>query len=201
MVAVNQLASRLRRNVQREGAVRFVSNRIAAKYNRTFNARLCVWQRSADIPLPQFPDDVEVRRFSATDTVPKDLIDRLSEADLPSFESRMREEFADHGVMWVALFGGEVAGYQWSRRGDYVRNWHFDLTASDTLVFSTVTFPAFRGRSVAVALAANICRHEVRPGGHAYADCMVFNKPAIRFLEKTGFKKIAERKPLPDHPD
>jgi RimJ/RimL family protein N-acetyltransferase len=39
-------------------------------------------------------------------------------------------------------------------------------------------------------------RNELAPPGRAYADCKVWNKPAIRCIEKAGFRRIATKHPL-----
>lgn len=192
---------RLKRKIRRDGIVASICSIASGKFNRIFRARLCVWVWNAGEGLADAPVDVEVIRYSSVDAVPQRIIDELIAGDTATFVPRMQEEFNGGGVLWVGLIDGKVAGYQWSRTGDHVQNWHFDLSDRDVLIYSTVTFHEFRGRRVARAVMAAICRQEVSAGGRACADCMVWNTPAVRFIEKTGFTKVAERKPLPDHPD
>lgn len=202
MVAVvrNSLA-RLKRGIQREGLFSALRSFAVRKFNRRFRARLCVWVWRHGEPLGEGSDEVEISCYRRGDELPESVLNELIAGDTETFSERMREEFSEGGVLWVGSVDEKVAGYQWSRRGDYVENWHFDLTERDVLIYSTVTFHEFRGRRVAGTVMAEICRQEVPTGGRGCADCMVWNTPSVRFIQKTGFTKVEERKPLPDHPD
>ncbi|GAB4154763.1 MAG: hypothetical protein Tsb009_31480 [Planctomycetaceae bacterium] len=194
--------NRLKRSIQRDGLLPSVKRFTVNSFNRLFRARLCVWQWKQGDPLYLASrTELAILRFNTQDELPTELHERLVSSDLPDFSSRMQEEFSEGGVLWVALSDDQPAGYQWSRTGQFVENWHCELNASDVLIYSTVTFHEFRGRGIAAAIMAKICREEVGTGGAAYADCMVWNRPAVRFIQKAGFTKIAERKPLADHPD
>ncbi len=193
--------ARMRRAVRNQGMLPFLKRRFSVTCNQLFRARLCVWVWNHGDPLADGSDDVRIERFAIADQLPAGVLDELTAGDGESFVPRMHEEFAEGGVLWVGFLEGRVAGYQWSRRGHYVRDWHLDLDEADVLIYSTVTFYEFRGRNVGPTLMANICREDVSPGGRACADCMVWNTPAVRFIQKTGFTKVAERKPLQHHPD
>lgn len=171
------------------------------KFSRRFRARVIVWVWNAGEPLVAGSDDVQIARYESAAAVPKETLDGLIAGDGESFVIRMREEFVEGGVLWVGSIDGSVAGYQWSQRGDTVSNWHFTLNERDVVIYSTVTFHEFRGRRVAGTMMAHICRKEVAPGGRATADCMVWNEPSKRFIEKTGFRIVGERKPLAHHPN
>lgn len=171
------------------------------KFNRRFRARVFVWVWHAGEPLFGGSDDVQIARYVTASSVPNETLDELIAGDGESFLTRMREEFAVGAVLWVGSIDGRVAGYQWSQHGDSVSNWHFELIDRDVVIYSTVTFHEFRGRRVAGTMMAHICRKEVAPGGRATADCMVWNEPSKRFIERTGFRIVGERKPLAQHPD
>lgn len=193
--------TRVRRAVQRQGLLPFLKRQVSVRFNRLFRARLCVWVWRPGMPLAEERTGILIRRYASAEEVPPELVQELTAGDTETFPDRLREEFAGGGVLWVGFIGEKAAGYQWSRNGRHVHNWHFELTEQDVLIYSTVTFYEFRGRGVGPTISARICRDEVAPAGRACADCMVWNTPAVRFLRKTGFEKIAERKPLPDHPD
>jgi len=202
MVAFSSRAlSRIKRGIQRQGLFPSCRRFVANTFNRIFRARLCVWQWKQGDPLREGTGDMMIERLASADALCGDELNELVAGDGPGFVSRMQEEFSEGGILWFAKVDGRVAGYQWSRKGNFVENWHFDLSERDVLIYSTVTFHEFRGRGVAVAVIARICREEVPENGCAWADCMVWNAPAVRFIEKTGFNKVTERKPLADHPD
>ncbi len=196
-----RLLTRLNRAVGGQGLIPFLKRQARVTYNRFFYARLCVWVWEPGMPLTPESPGICVKRIDSADCLSDRLLQELIAGDGPSFQPRMAEEFDEGGVLWVATIDGNAAGYQWSRNGRFVKNWHFDLNERDALIYSTVTFYDFRGRGVGPTLMGRICREEVAAEGRACADCMVWNTPAVRFIEKTGFRKVAERKPLAAHPD
>lgn len=202
MVAIRSNSlSRIKRSIARYGLLPTCRHFVSKTFNRTFRARLCVWEWRQGDQLAGGSSNIRIERFTSADELSPDDLCELIAGDGSGFTSRMREEFSEGGVLWIAYVEDHVAGYQWSRRGNFVENWHFDLSERDVLIYSTVTFYEYRGRRVAAEIMARICQDEVGNGGRACADCMVWNTPAVRFIERTGFKKVAERKPLPDHPD
>jgi len=106
----------------------------------------------------------------------------------------MQRELADHGVMWMALFDGKLAGFLWSRKGKFIPRWFVPLAEDDLQFFAASTFDEFRGRGIAPALMRYIMQHEMNGRGTAYVDCAQWNKPAARFFEKAGFTRIATMK-------
>ncbi len=114
MVAItNSPLSRLRRGIQRYGFIpsckRFVSN----TFNRVFRARLCVWMWKQGDPLIDGSGNAVIERFASVDELRSNDLDELTAGDGPGFKSRMREEFSEGGILWVAYIDGHVAGYQW----------------------------------------------------------------------------------------
>jgi ribosomal protein S18 acetylase RimI-like enzyme len=103
---------------------------------------------------------------------------------------QMQRELADHGVMWLALVDGKLAGYLWSRTGRYLPRWFVPLAEDDLVFFAATTFPEFRGRGIAPALMRYIMQQEMKGRGTAYVDCAQWNKAAARFFEKAGFTRI-----------
>jgi ribosomal protein S18 acetylase RimI-like enzyme len=202
MVAiVKNSLSRIRRGISRHGLIPSIRRFAISKINRIFRARLCVWAWNYGDQLMDDSNDVLIERYESESQIPVSIRAGLIEGETETFSARMSEEFAEGGVLWVALIDGLVAGYQWSRTGNFVENWHFELNERDVLIYSTVTFHEFQGRGVARKTMAKICREEVGENGRSLADCMVWNTPAVRFIQKVGFTKIAERKPLSGHPD
>ena len=202
MVAiVKKSLGRLQRGIRRHGLWTSIRRAASQKFNRLFRARLCVWVWNSGEELAAPPTDVEVLRFDSPDQLPQSMLEELVAGDTSTFASRMNEEFSEGGVLWIARIDRRVAGYQWSRNGKLVENWHFDLDDRDTVIYSTVTLHEFRGRGVARAVMGAICRDEVASGGRACVDCMVWNTPAVRFIQRTGFTKVAEARPFAGHPD
>ncbi len=186
--------------IKRRGVWQSLRKMASRKFNRWFYHRLCVWEWRQEAALIDHSLGVEIMRYDNPDQVPAGVLGELVRQDTPTFLSRMNREFADQGVLWVGLVEGAVAGYQWHRRGDLVQDWHFELTERDRVIFSVVTFPAFRGRRVAQAILSHICREEIAEDGRATAECFVWNTPSVRLFSSTGFTKVAEQKPKPNQP-
>jgi len=106
----------------------------------------------------------------------------------------MRRELSDHGVMWLALVDGKLAGYLWSRKGKFVPNWFVHLGEDDLQFFAATTFEEFRGRGIAPTLMRYIMQQEMNGHGTAYVDCAQWNNAAARFFEKAGFSRVATMK-------
>lgn len=199
--------SRCQHAVQNQGFFPFIARQIGTRYNRYFHARLAIWKWKPGMPLfESLPEQdgtsaVQIERFDSADNIPANMMTELIAGANTDFKMQMEEEFDEGGVLWVGSMEQKVAGYQWSKRGKFVDHWHCELAADDMLIYSTVTFYAFRGRRLSPTISAAICQSETGNNGCAYADCMVWNQPAVRFLERTGFQKIDERKPLIGHPD
>lgn len=199
--AILARCSRLGRLVRQEGLFPLVTRRVSAACNRWWRPRLYVWVWRPGDPLSPPHPTLNVERFSAPHELSPTLLAELIENDGPDFTARMQEEFDEGGILWVGLWDGRPAGYQWSRRGTCVTGWHFELTERDVLVYSTVTFPEFRGKGVGPGIVSELCRREMEEGGRICADCMIWNTPAVRFLQKAGFTAVAIRPPLVGHPD
>ncbi|HEV8607744.1 MAG TPA: GNAT family N-acetyltransferase [Tepidisphaeraceae bacterium] len=106
----------------------------------------------------------------------------------------MRRELAAHGVMWMALMDGKLAGFLWSRKGRHVPKWFVPLGDDDLQFFAAVTFDEFRGRGIAPAMMRYIMQQEMNGRGAAYVDCAQWNAPAARFFEKAGFSRMGTMK-------
>jgi ribosomal protein S18 acetylase RimI-like enzyme len=106
----------------------------------------------------------------------------------------MQRELADHGVMWMALLDGKLAGFLWSRKGRHIPKWFVPLKEDDLQFFAATTFDEFRGRGIAPAMMRYIMDQEMQGRGTAYVDCAQWNNPAARFFEKAGFTRIATMK-------
>lgn len=198
MIAVRDTVwKRLRRAVHKQGLLPFFRRRLTAAYHRLFYSRVFVWRWRHGEPLVDGNLDLRIERHIAASELPLTVLDDLVAGDGDSFLLRMHEEFSDDGVLWIGYFADRVAGYQWSRRGDRVPSWYFPLTENDVVIFSTVTFYEFRGQNIGPTLMAHICREEVLSEGIATADTLIWNTPAVRFVEKTGFTNLGQHKPLP----
>lgn len=107
-----------------------------------------------------------------------------------------RIELQQNAVMWVAFVEGETAGIIFTRQGRYFKRWFVELEDDDIVVFRGWTWPKFRRRGIATALAHHAVNCQYRDGCKIYADCQVFNLASKFGLQKEGFKLIATTKPL-----
>ena len=153
--------TRFGRALRQQGVLPFLKRNVSVSFNRLFRSRLCVWVWTPDLPLVEASDVVRIERYSAADQLPPQTQQELVNGDNSDFTGRLHEEFSEGGVLWVGFVEERVAGYQWSRKGQFVENWHFELNERDVLIYSTVTFYDFRGRGVGPAIMSYICRQEV----------------------------------------
>ena len=143
--------TRFGRALRQQGVLPFLKRNVSVSFNRLFRSRLCVWVWTPDLPLVEASDVVRIERYSAADQLPPQRQQELVNGDNSDFTGRLHEEFSEGGVLWVGFVEERVAGYQWSRKGQFVDNWHFELNERDVLIYSTVTFYDFRGRGVGPA--------------------------------------------------
>jgi GNAT superfamily N-acetyltransferase len=163
--------------------------RIAQNKNHVFIRR-----RGASMqPLPA---GLRIERCEQERDIPPQWLSFIRARKGESYLQVMRREFAEHGVLWLAIMDNELAAYQWSRLGKYTPRWFVPVGENDVLIFATVTMERFRGRGIGPAMMCHIIATETPICGEAYVDCAVWNHPAVRFIEKAGFQRIATLKPL-----
>ncbi len=142
------------------------------------------------------PDKLRIERYVREQDIPSSVLEQVTVEEGNSFVHFMRREFANHGVLWLCYMDGEIIAYQWSRVGKYIRQWFVSLSNADVLIFSTVTFPNWRGRGIGPAMMGHIIANEVHDQGVTYIDCKEWNTPAIRAIDKAGFTRIGLTNPL-----
>jgi RimJ/RimL family protein N-acetyltransferase len=187
----------------REALWRRVRVRLMRGYNRLCRNRNCVYIFDQSSPAPIDAPGLRFERYDRLDLIPEHIHRtkcREVGATAPDAVAREIDSVAmemRHGaVYWAVYLGDCLVGRSMSRRGNHFRRWFVPLDERDVVLFSAETFPAFRGRGVQPARMRHIITQEVRPGGHAYADCKIYNTVSARGMEKAGFRKIATAKPL-----
>ncbi|MCA9070579.1 MAG: GNAT family N-acetyltransferase [Planctomycetaceae bacterium] len=198
-LSVLRLLPSFKRRFSRYGVWGSVKRVFVKQYRHWFQRRVLVWEWRAGDPLPQPNPLLECLRFESAEEIPAHVLRELVQQDDESFTERMQFEFLHKGVFWVGRMGETVVGYQWHRQGDLVEDWQTKLTDLDIVIFSVVTFPAYRGRGLAKSILVQICQEVVGPGGTATANCMIWNQPSIRLFQGAGFKKITDFWAGPDH--
>ena len=181
---------------------RAVRNRV----NNRFRRRLAVLRRPAGGGVGDRPagtNGVAVRRFGPADPLPAALRAGLTAAFGAGFARTHADEAAAGATLWVAVLGADAdvpVGFARTRGGEAVHGWHEPLPPRDRLVYALATARRHRGRGVCGALLTASLT-EVPAGGHAWADTMVWNAPALHALRRAGFEVVREAPPLADHPD
>ncbi len=95
------------------------------------------------------------------------------------------------GQMWIGSVSGEPASLGWSWPGDKVRAYFFPLTSSCVLLSHFVTFPAFRGRGLYVALLVHIVQALTARGAERFfIHCADWNTASLHGIERVGFRRI-----------
>jgi hypothetical protein len=87
--------------------------------------------------------------------------------------------------------GEDIAGYQWSIRGYFLKRWFVNLDPDDLVIYGAVTFNAFRGRGIHPATIRHIIETEATDDVDVYCDATEWNVVAQRNIEKSGFRANA----------
>ncbi len=197
--------SRLARDISRDGPLRLAAEYARRRWSRATDDRIIVWENPHDAePQPAVghaPYGLWVGRYDRPEDVPPTFYTSAEAEEGSSAIRRFLDEFADVGVLWVPWLAGRPAGYQWTRRGDRVRPWHFPLCSETTLLFSMVTFRPFRGRKVAGRTLTEVCRREVQAGGRVVGESFVWNTASVRTFESAGFRRLSVHRPYAGYPD
>jgi ribosomal protein S18 acetylase RimI-like enzyme len=166
-------------------------------WRRIAQSKNHVFVRHRGGTMPPLPAGLAIHRFDQERDIPPRWLEFIRARKGEGYLQIMRQEFAEHGVLWLAIMDEQVAAYQWSRLGRYTPRWFVAVADNDVLIFATVTMEGFRGRGIGPAMMCHIINSETALCGEAYVDCAVWNRPAIRFIEKAGFHRIATLTPLP----
>jgi ribosomal protein S18 acetylase RimI-like enzyme len=196
--------SRLRelvRKLRQRGPLRAAAERARHQWKRATDGRTAVYERRPATPAkadaPALPDGLWIGRYARPEEAPAEFYGQAEVAQARAALDSILDEFLSAGVLWVPWYFGCAAGYQWSRRSDHssdrTRPGQPDLGPETTHISSFVTFGAYRGRGIAGATLAEICRREVATNGRAVGECFAWNEAAVRTFEAAGFRRVAVR--------
>jgi GNAT superfamily N-acetyltransferase len=136
---------------------------------------------------------ISIERVSAA-TVSKEDYARV--LDVWNFSTRARQlaqRFAAASELWLAKANGDLAGFGWSIQGRTVEPYFFPLQPEDVHLFDFFVFPEYRGRGINVLLIMEILsRLSGEPVRRAHIECTAWNRPQLRSLSKTPFRRYAE---------
>lgn len=143
---------------------------------------------------PELPNAMRVVRCAYEKDVPPEFLGSLLSRKGARYLKTLRDEMSRRGVLWLASIEGELAAFQWSRRGRDITHWYIPVDPADVLIFSTVTFESFRGHGIAPLMMRYIIAEELAgdPGARALVDCKEWNARAARFIQKAGFRRICD---------
>ena len=175
---------------------RGLRRRLVDAFNRLCRHRNNVYLFDPSLSVPPNPPGVRFERYDQAALVPEHVRQTICQAEgSASFDVDILE-IQDNAVYWAAYLDDRVAGTMLSRSAVHFRRWFVPLESQDMVLFRARTLPAFRGRGVYPALMRHMIAQDLRPEGHAYVDCRVYNTPSARGIERAGFRKIATMKPL-----
>lgn len=186
-------SARIFRYVRRHGFGALPHAVVSKLWRKLFANRHLVFCLPAESLEPsQHVQGLKILRCTGDRDIPEHFRRQLVDEEGVDFPSQLEQEFLGGGVFWLGCIDQSVVAYQWSRKGSYVKHWFVSLNPEDIVIFATVTFPEWRGRSIGPAMMQFIIAHELEGQGVAYVDCKVWNKSAIRGIEKAGFQKVGE---------
>jgi hypothetical protein len=194
-----ELFERLQRFVRRNGVLGVPITVFRKVWRWLFLNRHFVFSRSLAISsaAPALVPGLRIERFASAIEVPVRLMEQLLAEEGPHRAAWIRSEFETHGILWLGVLDDNVVAYQWCRRGAFICHWFVPLNDDDLVIFATVTFPRWRGRRISPAMMSQIIAYELRGQAKAYVDCKIWNKAAMRGIEKAGFELLCESPQLP----
>lgn len=181
---------------QRYGWSGLATRAVRKLVRRLFFNRNIVFVHAGKPPDLRARVPLEMAVYDTLTAVPAAYLEVLQRELDVHFISVAKREFAQQGRLWIGRVNGEVAAYQWVRLGCHIPHWFVALEPQDAVIFNTATCAAFRGQGIAPAMMVQIIREIAAGGGRTYIDCKVWNRPAIRGVEKSGFKQIGVFAPL-----
>lgn len=155
-----------------------------------------VYQYDANSSVPTRPEGLVIARYTEYSDIPTAVVHSLVRFRGDRHPATIGEELSDGAVLWVASHSGEVVASQFTRTGEHFVEWFVSLEDHDLVVFGSGTSPAARGQGIMPYMMYDHVRQELRGEGRAFVDCRIWNKPAIRCIEKAGFRRIATCRPL-----
>lgn len=181
---------------QRYGWYGLAARAVRKLVRRLFFDRNIVFVHAGEPPDLQARVPLETTVYDTLTAVPAADLEVLQRKLDVHFVSVAQREFAQRGRLWIGRVKDEVAAYQWVRLGRHIPHWFVALEPQDAVIFNTATCPEFRGQGIAPAMMVRIIREIAAGGGRTYIDCKVWNRPAIRGVEKSGFKPVGRFAPL-----
>jgi GNAT superfamily N-acetyltransferase len=167
---------------------------------RAYRGLFCNWHYVFECDRPAAPaappPGVDVLHVAgAADLSPalrRQIVDGLG----PRMDATTEALFAAGAELHLATRGERVIALLWTRYGRDVVHWFIPLRASDVVLYAAATLPAHRGLGVMSWLIAELTRGRIVADAKAYADAKIWNRPAIRAIEKAGYRRVARMRPL-----
>jgi GNAT superfamily N-acetyltransferase len=107
------------------------------------------------------------------------------------FIHQVEERFGNGALLWLVKVNGTLAGHIWSIQGKTIQPHFLPLTDKDVHLFDDFIFEEFRGRGVNRVLVNYVLDRQKKENmTRAFIETKLTNKPEIRSLAKTSFKKF-----------
>ncbi len=172
------------------GWLRSVWRRLARNRNHVF-----VYE--GPVGAAAMPEGLIVTRYTCLEEIPGQVLEGLIGFRGQHYPECVRQELTGNAVLWVGMINDEVVASQMTKLGHHIQKWFVPLDSRDLVIFGGSTEPTYFGRGIMPAMIQDHMANEIRGGGRAFADCKVWNKAAIRCIEKVGFRRLVTMKPLP----
>lgn len=190
-MAMTAMIARIRRVLRRRGIVATGAAACRVAWRRAFQNKNYVFMHSGNVnPLrPQI--DFRIERYTAMSEIPEHALAAFVSDEGQGFIETATVELTRGAVLWIGYISDKPAARQWTVEGSRIPRWFVPIETDDLVIFNTVTLPEYRGLGISPAMMLHII--SAKPAGRAkvYVDCKVWNRAAIRGIEKAGFTRIA----------
>jgi len=110
--------------------------------------------------------------------------------------ARLLLPFTKNAVFFTMHYKGQVVGYWWCSKAEFLESWYITLGQDDVVFFSAAIFQNWRGRGIAPAVFLEMMEKEIPFHTSVYLDIETWNKSAKTAWEKAGFVKVGKYPPL-----
>lgn len=151
------------------------------------SSKLCIFRYDTSAARPTPPTGFQLMRFSHANDVPANLSAQVRASGL---DGEFEHNFVQGGDLWLGVVNGKLAVSLWTIQRMKLTQWHIPITPDDTVLYSVVTQPSFRGLGLTGIASTEIWRRIGQANSAFYVDCKVWNRSAQRAFIKAGFKHV-----------